>query len=109
MYSSVRGMAELMNLVNTKRELFGESWGTGQIHHYTDASANKAIVMRRGAGALKHVEAKHIWIHEAVRRYGVQIHRVPRADLHAHILASPSRAEELKEHMSELFGFTAPG
>ena len=98
-----------MNLVNTKRELFGETWGDGQIHQYTDASANKAIMMRRGAGALKHVEVKYIWIQEAVRRYGVQVHRVPRADMHAHILASPSRSEELMEHMRELLGFTGSG
>ena len=39
---------------------------------------------------------------EAVREYSIEVDRVPRDEMHAHVLASPSSAEELRRHLTKL-------
>ena len=51
------------------------------------------------------IPVKSLWVQEAVREYSITIERVPRGAMHAHILASPSSAEELKKHLTELNDF----
>ena len=63
-----------------------------------DARASRAIILRRGCGGLKHITVKSLWVQEAVREYSTEIERLSRDEMHAHILASPSSAEELCEH-----------
>ena len=103
LYPSVRGLAELANLVHIKRGLFGPEWGVCQ--HYTDASANRAILLRRGAGSLKHIQVKYLWGQDIIRELKVKVVRLDRADMSAHILASPSKAQELENHLQELQAF----
>ena len=59
-------------------------------------------MLRRGCGGLKHITVKSLRVQEAVREYSLAIERVPRVVMHAHILASPSSAEELRKHLTEL-------
>ena len=59
-------------------------------------------MLRRGCGGLKHITVKSLWVQEAVREYSIAIDRVPRDVMHAHILASPSSAEELRKQLTEL-------
>ena len=73
------------------REFHTQDWG--RIIHRVDASACRAIMLRRGFGGLKHITVKSLWVQEAVRA------------MHAHILASPSSADELKKHLTDLNGF----
>ena len=73
----------------------------GRIIHRVDAGACRAIMLRRGRGGLKHVTVKSLWVQEAVREYLIPIERVPRDAIHAHILASPSSADELEKHLTE--------
>ena len=49
--------------------------------------------------------SKSLWVQEAVREYLITIEKVPRDAMHAHILASPSSADELTKHLTELNGF----
>ena len=56
-------------------------------------------------GGLQHITVESLWVQQAVRAYLITIERVPRDAMHAHILASPSSADELKKHLTELFGF----
>ena len=37
-----------------------------------------------------------------IREYSIAVGRVPRDVMHAHVLASPSSAEELRKHLTEL-------
>ena len=70
-----------------------------------DASACRAIILRRGCGGLKHITVKSLWVQEAVRDYSIVVEGISRDAMHAHILASTSRAEDLKKHLAELNGF----
>ena len=60
---------------------------------------------RRGYGGLKYITVKSLWVQEAVREYSITIEKVPRDAMHAHIFASPSSADELTKHLTELNGF----
>ena len=70
--------------------------------HRVDASACRAIMLRRGCGGLKHATVKSLCVQEAVWEYSIAIERVPRDVMHAHVLASPSSAEEFRKHLTEL-------
>ena len=77
-------------------ECRSKEWG--RIIHRVDASACRAIMLRRGCGGLKHITVIPLWVQEAVREYSIAIERVPRDVMHAHVLASQSSAEELRKH-----------
>ena len=50
----------------------------------------------------------HAWLfvpQEADREFSIEVQRNPRNEMHAHILASPSSAEELRKHLTELNAF----
>ena len=57
--------------------------------------ACRAIMLRRGCGGLKHITVKSLWVQEVVREDSIEIERISRGEMHAHILASLSSAEEL--------------
>ena len=48
------------------------------------------------------ITVKSLWVQEAVREYFLEIDRVPRDEMPAHVLASPSSAEELRKHLTKL-------
>ena len=94
---------KLLGFVHMMREFHTPDWG--RIIHRVDASACGAIMLRRGCGRLKHIAVKSLWVQEAVRDYSITIEKVPRDAMHAHQLASPSIADELTKHLTELNGF----
>ena len=59
LYSSSRGLANLLSLWNLAREMRNADWGTATL--YLDASACKSILLRKGAGTMKHLEIKDLW------------------------------------------------
>ena len=69
------------------------------------ASACRAIMLRHGCSGLKHITVKSLWVQEAVREYSIEIDRVPRDEMPAHVLASPSSAEELRKHLTKLTAY----
>ena len=74
----------------------------GRIVHRVDANACRAITLRRSCGGLEHVTVKSLWVQEAVREYSIEVERISRDEMLAHILASPSSAEELRNHLRKL-------
>ena len=50
----------------------------------------------------QHITVKSLWVQEGVREYSIAIERVPGDVMHAHVLASPSSAEELRKYLTEL-------
>ena len=79
--------------VHMMLEFQTDDWG--RIVHRVDASACRAIMLRRGCGGLKHITVKSLWVQEVVREDSIEIERISRGEMHAHIFASPSSAEEL--------------
>ena len=100
LYAGMRGISETLGFVHLMREFKSNDWG--RIVHRVDASACRAIMLRRGCGGLKHITVKSLWVQEAVREYSIEIDRVPRDEMRAHVLASPSSAEELRKHLTKL-------
>ena len=101
--AGMRGISETLGFVHMMREVHTPDWG--HIIHRVDASACRAIILRRGCGGLKHITVKSLWVQEAVRDYSIVVERISRDAMHAHILASTSSAEDLKKHLAELNGF----
>ena len=85
------------------REFKTGDWG--RIVHRVDASACRAIMLRRGCGGLRQITVKSLWVQGAVREHSIEIERISRDEMHAHILASPSSAEELRNDLTELNAF----
>ena len=100
LYAGVRGLSETPGFVHLMREFKSNDWG--RIVPRVDDSACRAIMLKRGCGGLKHIIVKSLWVQEAVREYSIAIERVPRDVMHAHVLASPSSAVELRKHLTEL-------
>ena len=103
MYAGMRGISKTLGFVHMMREFKTNDWG--RIVHRVDASGCRAIMLRRGCGGLKHITVKSLWVQEAVREYSIEIERILRNEMHAHILASPSSADELRKHLTELNAF----
>ena len=101
LYTGMRGISETLGFVHMMREFKTDDWR--RIVHRVDASACRAIMLRRGCGGLKHINVKSLWVQEAVRectRLKSRESREKRCP--AHILASPSSAEELRKHLKKL-------
>ena len=103
LYAGMRGISKTLGFVHMMREFKTSDWG--RIVHRVDVSACRAIMLRRGCGGLKHITVKSLWVQEAVREYSIEIERISRNEMHAHILASPSSADELIKHLTELNAF----
>ena len=103
LYAGMRGISEALGFVHMMREFKTNDWG--RILHRVDASAGRAIMLRRGCGGLKHITVKSLWVQEAVRENAIETVRISRDEMHAHILASPCSADELTKHLTKLNGF----
>ena len=99
LHAGMRGISETLGFVHLMREFKSNDWG--RIVHRVDASACRAM-LRRGCGGLKHITVKSLWVQEAVRVCSIAVEKVSRDVMHAHVFASPSSAEELRKHLTEL-------
>ena len=81
--STVKGLSELVGLYNLVCEVLQV---TPKLSLSTDASACRGMLLRHGAGKVKHLSVKQLWAQEAVRYFGVEVHRVPRAENPSDIL-----------------------
>ena len=66
---------------------------------HTDASAAKGVVARQGAGRIKHLEVRQLWVQEKERSGDLSVKKIPRkensADLFTHHVSEPSLCEVL--------------
>ena len=73
LYASVVGVTRALGVLHLGRSVWGDDWGS--LTHCVDSSACKSIILRRGAGAVKHLSTKDLWIQEAVRRFNFRSRR----------------------------------
>ena len=98
LYAGLRGISETLgfvHMVSCAHTRLGS-------HH---SSRGCKCVSCHHAQTWKHITVKSLWVQEAVRDYSITIEKVPRDAMHAHILASPSSADELTKHLTELNEF----
>ena len=90
-----------LGFVLLMREFNTHDWG--RIGHRVDASACRAIILRRGCGDLKHITVQSLWVQEAVRDYLIEIERISRDEMcMLTSLSLQTSAEELRQHLTEL-------
>ena len=70
----VKGLAE-GKLLNGVCELFEEPCNLEVV---TDSSAAKGVVLRSGAGKLKHLSVKQLWVQEFITEEKVKVSKTPR-------------------------------
>ena len=88
--ASVKGLSELIGLSHLVEETQKVSVN---LVLCTDASACKGMLLRHGAGKVKHLSAKQLWAQECVKTFQIAILKVPReqnpADVLTHSVSNP--------------------
>ena len=99
--STCKGVAEALGLTELATFLFKTP-----VHmvHRTDASACVGILKRRGAGPVKHLSVRQLWVQEVFTRPNNHTQKIPRAENPADLLCSLPTAESLRVHF-ETMGF----
>ena len=72
----MRGISDTLGFVHMMREFQTPNWG--HIIHRVDATACRAIMLRRGCGGVIHISVKSLCIQEAVRDYSIVVEKVSR-------------------------------
>ena len=100
--SSVKAISEGLSVIHLYDELFHERLETN-VH--VDSSACKGMLLRAGAGKVKHLSTKQLWVQAAAEIYGINVCKIPRtgncADLLTHSLPSHSALPHIRK-----MGFT---
>ena len=105
LYFGVKGLSIALGTLYLMRDMCGASWGS--LTHYVDATVCKSILLREGAGSIKHLETKYLWVQDAIQRENINVRKVPREENPADALASSSSPKTLWYHMN-LIGVAKP-
>ena len=97
-YAAVRGVGNLLGLSNVVTELNPhEKWF---LVLCLDATAGKGILLRKGAGSVKHLDVKTLWVQECINSRNIGVQKINREENPANALASSSCVNDLMRHMS---------
>ena len=96
--ATVKGLSELIGLYHLIEET---QRVTVKLVLRTDASACKGMLLRHGAGKVKHLSVKQLWAQECVRTYDVTIQKIPReqnpSDVLTHSVSHPTMATQMEK------------
>ena len=70
--------------------------------HFTDASANLGIIKRKGAGSIKHLSARQLWVQEVMDQDNFEACKVPRAENPADLMCSTGTAADTRRHLERI-------
>ena len=94
--ATVKGLSELIALHHLIEET---QRVTVNLAIHTDASACKGMLLRHGAGKVKHLSVKQLWAQECVKMYNVDVKKVPReenpSDVLTHSVSRPTMEKQL--------------
>ena len=94
--ATVKGLSELIGLYHLIEET---QRTTVKLVLRTDASACKGMLLRHGAGKVKHLSVKQLWAQECVRAYDVTIQKIPReqnpSDVLTHSVGHPTLTAQM--------------
>ena len=71
------GVSELLGM-RSFRNFLAPGVETNLVHEL-DAEAAQGILHRQGAGALKHLDIRQLWVQECVLEENIELRHVPRA------------------------------
>ena len=94
----VKCTAEILGVMNLMKECGCEV--TGKI--FTDSSAARGIVQRQGAGRVKHLECRQLWVQEVMSRKDVVCLKIPREQNPADALTHHWTIEDGQRHLQDI-------
>jgi hypothetical protein len=97
--ASVKCIAECIGVLSLYSEVFGVTPSTCI---YTDASACKGMLLRRGAGKVKHLTTKQLWSQEALALNKISVLKVPRLENGADMLTHYVTRQEMDTHLAQM-------
>ena len=100
--SSVKAISEGLSVIHLYDELFHERLETN-VH--VDSSACKGMLLRSGAGKVKHLSTKQLWEQAAAEMHGIQAFKIPRARNCADLLTQCLPKHTALPHIRNM-GFT---
>ena len=77
----------------------GVEWN---IIHSVDASACNGIMIRQGAGNVKHLSTRQLWIEDILRKLKIIVKKISRDDIMADLLARRCNSKDLSAHLIQL-------
>lgn len=92
--SAVKGISEAIGLKELLEEMVDVS---PEITLHVDASACRGMLLRQGAGKVKHLTTKQLWVQGAIKTYSIEVKKIPREQNSADILTHPVSAPDLKQ------------
>jgi hypothetical protein len=78
-----------------------------ELHLFTDSASALKVTARRGAGRMRHLHVKELWIQEAVRDHRLKVFYVPGQANIADVLTKPLPRERF-EHLTDILGVRGP-
>ena len=82
-----------------RRELGGAE---NKLEILTDASACRGMLLRRGAGRVKHLVTKQLWVQGAIECQGIRVLKIPRDDNFADMLTHLVSREVLSKFLADM-------
>ena len=95
--AACKGVQEALGLREALEFLVGHHI---PLTHHTDASAAHGIIKRRGAGAVKHLTVRQLWLQEVMRQKDTQSLKIARFYNPSDILCSIGPVDSFKRHLS---------
>ena len=97
--ASCKGVMEALGI----REMINFLFGTDcELHHFTDASGAFGAIKRRGAGSMKHLTIRELWIQDTMREPFTKCSKIPRSENPADMMCSISDLENRKRHLEKI-------
>ena len=103
--SANMGPSTLAGAVQLHQELTGFEIRSYHLMHRVDAVARRGVLLRRGAGAVKHLEVRELWGQEVIRRLGILVEKVPRPAKVFDVMASINKPTGFHQHLNLDFEF----
>ena len=64
-----------------------------------DTTAGKGVLMRKGAGSVKHLDVQSLWVQECIKSRNVVMFKIAREDSPADAFAGSSSATDFTRHV----------
>jgi len=96
--AAVKGVSEVIGV----QEMCTEFGYAMKVSLSTDASVCKSILLRHGAGKIKHLSTKQLWVQGAIEAYGIGVHKIPREVNSADLMTHGCSNEDFRNHLNRL-------
>ena len=78
-----------------------------ELHLFTDSASALKVTARRGAGRMRHLKVRELWLQEAVREHRLKVFYVPGQSKVADVLTKALPRERF-EHLADVLGVRGP-